>query len=242
MEFGGDFTQMLLIIPRGSCADVVNATINSCYVWGHVKVLKFTKNMCLLNIVDKSKLTELKEFSNWVAAIGDGRKGVDNDGFGTIEMSDDIILHYQGDPVEAIVNSTYATDLFGPGDVSYLTDRAILVPPNNVVEKVNEFMMSKNTEQPKVYLSSDSICIFEGQAEVLSEVHSTEFLNTIKCSGLPNHEIKLKIGMPVVLIRNVNHSPGLCNGTRLVLTRLGNHVLEANVLSGRTAGDKVLIS
>lgn len=239
MVFGGDFRQILPIIPRGSRAEVVNATINSSYLWRHVQVLKLMKNMRLLNIADQSKLVALKEFSEWVAIVGDGRLGGENDGICTINIPDDIILHFQDDPIEAIVNNTYPTDLFSSRDVSYLKDRAILAPTNDVVERVNEFMMSKNKEQMRTYLSSDSICKSEGQIDVLSEVHSTEFLNTIKCSGL--HELNLKVGTHVILIKNIDHSAGLCNGTRLVLTRLGNHVIEANVLSGRTAGQKFFI-
>jgi len=68
-----------------------------------------------------------------------------------------------------------------------------------------------------------------------------EFLNVIKCSGVPNQELKLKVGTPVMLLRNIDHSVGLCNGTRMVITKLENHVLEANVLSGSSAGHKILI-
>ncbi|KAM7524646.1 hypothetical protein LguiA_014548 [Lonicera macranthoides] len=44
-----------------------------------------------------------------------------------------------------------------------------------------------------------------------------------------------------MLLRNNDHSAGLYNGTRLVITRLENHVLEANVITGSNAGHKVLI-
>ncbi|CAH9081730.1 unnamed protein product, partial [Cuscuta epithymum] len=44
-----------------------------------------------------------------------------------------------------------------------------------------------------------------------------------------------------MLMRNLDHSQGLCNGTRMVITRLGKHILEAKVLTGLSAGEKVLI-
>ena len=47
MVFGGDFRQILPIIPRGSCFNIVNATINSSYLWDYCHVLTLTKNMCL---------------------------------------------------------------------------------------------------------------------------------------------------------------------------------------------------
>ncbi|XP_074265451.1 uncharacterized protein LOC141587884 [Silene latifolia] len=66
-------------------------------------------------------------------------------------------------------------------------------------------------------------------------------LNSIRCSGLPNHEITLKIGVLIMLMRNLDQSAGLCNGTRLVVTQLGNHIIEASIISGTNIGHKVFI-
>jgi ATP-dependent exoDNAse (exonuclease V) alpha subunit len=93
----------------------------------------------------------------------------------------------------------------------------------------------------KVYLSSDSISKSDGYVEQQNKEFSVEFLNTIKCSGLPNHEIKLKKGTPIMLLRNIDQSSGLCNGTRLIVTHLGQHVIEAKVLTGCNKGEKVII-
>lgn len=45
--FGGDFRQILPVIPIGNHSDIVNATINASYLWQYCHVLKLTKNMCL---------------------------------------------------------------------------------------------------------------------------------------------------------------------------------------------------
>ena len=44
-----------------------------------------------------------------------------------------------------------------------------------------------------------------------------------------------------MLLKNVDHSLGLCNGTRLVITMLGNHVLKGKVISGSNIRFKVFI-
>lgn len=126
--------------------------------------------------------------------------------------------------------------------MSYLQERAILAPTLDIVDSVNQYMMTMNQSDNRVYLSSDSTCSSDDILNVLNDVHTPEFLNGLKCSGLPNHEINLKVGTPIMLLRNVDHSAGLCNGTRLVITRLGNHVLEAKILTGSNTGQKVLIS
>ncbi|XP_057720182.1 uncharacterized protein LOC130934650 [Arachis stenosperma] len=64
----------------------------------------------------------------------------------------------------------------------------------------------------------------------------------IRCSGLPNHSLKLKIGVPIILLRNVDPAGGLCNGTRLVVRDLGTNVIGADIVSGSNVGDKVFIT
>lgn len=49
------------------------------------------------------------------------------------------------------------------------------------------------------------------------------------------------IGVPVMLLWNIDQKSGLCNGTRLQISRLGNHVIEAKILAGANVGQKVFI-
>lgn len=65
------------------------------------------------------------------------------------------------------------------------------------------------------------------------ELLSLEFLRTLRTSGLPGHHIKLKIGTPIMLMRNLDQYEGLCNGTRLIVTKMSNHVLEARIMGGK---------
>lgn len=44
-----------------------------------------------------------------------------------------------------------------------------------------------------------------------------------------------------MLLRNIEPKGGLCNGTRLQITQMGNNVLEARVITGDRVGDRVLI-
>lgn len=90
-------------------------------------------------------------------------------------------------------------------------------------------------------MNSDSPCYSDRNVDLLNDVHTPELFNGIRCFGISNHELILKVGTPVVLLRNIDHSLGLCNDTRLIITRLGNHVLKGQVLSKGISGEKIFI-
>ncbi|XP_045833343.1 uncharacterized protein LOC123924482, partial [Trifolium pratense] len=77
--------------------------------------------------------------------------------------------------------------------------------------------------------------------QTVDDVHTPEFLNTISTSGLPNHKLGLKVRVPVMLLRNLNKKLGLCNGTRLIITRLRKCALEEKIIPGSNIGDQVFI-
>ncbi|XP_062232866.1 uncharacterized protein LOC133930218 [Phragmites australis] len=58
---------------------------------------------------------------------------------------------------------------------------------------------------------------------------------------LPKHELKLKVGLPVMLLRNINQYARLCNGTRMTITQLGKNSIEAQIITGTHVGNKVTI-
>ena len=94
--------------------------------------------------------------------------------------------------------------------------------------------------EERIYNSCDSIDPSD-LTSVNNEALSTDFLNNIKVSGLPNHSIRLKIGCPVMLLRNINPTEGLMNGTRLQITQMMDFMVEARIITGRKVGNIVYI-
>ena len=100
--------------------------------------------------------------------------------------------------------------------------------------------MKKFPGQGKTYLSADSVA-----EEDLHTTYPTDFLNSITLSGMPSHSMTLKIGTPVILLRNLRGGPGgeLRNGTRMIMLKLGDklQVLELGIANGVKKGKCDLI-
>jgi len=101
-------------------------------------------------------------------------------------------------------------------------------------------MLSMIPGDVKTYMSCDTLSK-SNDGGALSDMEPLELLHSLKISGLPNQSLELKIGAPVILLRNLNQSIRLCNGTRLVVTKMGDLVVQARVISGLKVGDTVLI-
>ncbi|XP_048623621.1 uncharacterized protein LOC106398612 [Brassica napus] len=230
--FGGDFRQILPVIPGGGRAETVLAALNSSYLWEHCKVLKLTKNMRLLAGLTDDAAKELESFSNWILDIGDGKINLPNDGQVEIDIPSDLLIQNSGeDPIETMAKEVYGQAFQTSTDKDLYRHRAILTPTNDEVDKINDYMLSQLPGEEKVYLSSDSIIPSDVDIEE-NVVYPAEFLNSVKVAGLPRHCLKLKVGAPIMCLRNMDVADGLCNGTRLIVTQLLPHVIEGRIITG----------
>ncbi|XP_076908312.1 uncharacterized protein LOC143565126 [Bidens hawaiensis] len=225
--FGGDFRQILPVVTNGTRSECVNACINSSYIWSKCKVLKLTKNMRLTVGCRSSDVENIKEFADWLLDIGQGTLGGRNDGESVIDIPNDLLI----------------LKLNRFNGLTYFQDRALLAPLNEVVQEINEHMLALFPGDEVQYLSSDSLAESEDVSDAVDpQLYSPDLLNGLKMSGMPNHRLVLKVGVPIMLLRNINHKKGLCNGTRLQVVSLGRRVIEAKVVSGTNIGYRTLIS
>ncbi|XP_057422827.1 uncharacterized protein LOC130716812 [Lotus japonicus] len=238
---GGDFRQILPVIPKGSRAEVVMATINSSRLWRFCKVLTLTENMRLLGNLNNLEVEEVKYFAKWVLDVGDGNLGDYNDGESFIKVHEETLIQQSSNPVFDIVQTMFPNILQKIGCAEYYQDKAILAPTLDAVDMVNKYVLSLFPGEGTTYLSSDSVWGIDEELSIEADWLTTEFLNDIKCSGIPDHELVLKIGTPVMLMRNLDISTGLCNGTRLIVNHLRPNVVGGIVISGTHAGRQTFI-
>ncbi|GFX07195.1 ATP-dependent DNA helicase [Trichonephila clavipes] len=119
--------------------------------------------------------------------------------------------------------------------LSWLKERAILTPTNDSANNINNFLLNKLTTKHAKYESVDSVMAAE------DAVHYTvKFLNILNPPGILPHFLNLKIGAPIMLLRNFN-PPKLCSGPKLQVKNLHNNVIEATILTGKYEGEVVFI-
>ncbi|GFU29803.1 ATP-dependent DNA helicase [Trichonephila clavipes] len=98
---------------------------------------------------------------------------------------------------------------------------------NDSANSINSFLLNKLTTKHAKKESVDSVM------EAEDAVHyPVEFLITLNPPGIPLHVLNLKIGAPIIILRNLN-PPKLCNGTKLQVKNLYNNVIEATILPGK---------
>ncbi|KAL1327298.1 hypothetical protein AAHE18_13G291500 [Arachis hypogaea] len=223
---GGDFRQILHVIPRGLRQDIV---------------LKLTKNMRLSIGTTASDQDETEQFGEWLLKVGDGLICDNMNGESEICLPGDIVIPSLDQAFDELVHFSYPNILENMSSKDFFKARTILAPTLDIVEEVNNHLMAIIPGGEKLYLSSDSICMDDGNMESQLDIYSPELLNSINCSSLPPHKLILKVGVPVMLLRNIDKSSGLCNGTRLQVRKLENHVIEYEVLTGNNVGHIALI-
>ena len=221
---GGDFRQTAPIIKHGSIESIVNSSLKNSFIWEKMKLFKLTKNLRIQNDL------EAEEFSKYLLQIGDGKVPTINDYFG-IKIKDQFL--WPNENLNDFIESVFDSSQMYEGNHNYFENRVILSLMNEDVDDLNEIIISKfKSSQERTYLS---------YRELLPD--SMEFdeheLCTVRQNSIPQHKLKLKVGCIVILIRNLNCESGLCNGTRIRITKLTDRLICGVIVMGKFK-DKVV--
>jgi hypothetical protein len=247
---GGDFRQILPVVPRGTRGQIVDASLKrSAVLWHHVKMRQLHENMRVQRLLAQggaNAAADAKQqaWADYLKRIGEGTEQV------FPEVREEVVLIpedmcCQGDTIDSLVDEVY-------GDLGCFTDsqsrnehiiqRAILTPLNEDVDSINTAIMNRfdlttpngTPAQRRTYHSADSIVQGEHRG-----VYPTEFLNSLSMSGVPPHSLTVQEGYPVILLRNM--PGGLANGTRLIVVKLMQHIIDVEIATGSDKGRRVFI-
>jgi len=231
---GGDFRQILPVVVRGTRSQITNACIKSSNLWQYVNTMQLTINMRIQN-------AEQKQFVDYLLQIGEGKEPTyTNIGDDIIKLHNDMV--FSEETIELLISNIFDNidnNYFNNENyINYIKNRAILTLRNDDVDDINEKIINIFPGEAQEFLSADSV---EDEDFVHQNLYPIEFLNTLTPSGTPPHKLVLKIGAPIILLRNINPTEGLCNGTRLIIRRFQQHVIDAEILTGSHLGKRVFI-
>ncbi|XP_069171785.1 uncharacterized protein [Procambarus clarkii] len=117
----------------------------------------------------------------------------------------------------------------------WLSERAVLAAKNKDFCELNNIIQSNIKSEAVTYKSVDTVVEADEAVN-----YPTVFLNSLDLPGIPPHVLQLNIGVPIIMLRNINQ-PKLCNGTRLAVKIFISNVIEAAILTGPLKGEDVLI-
>jgi ATP-dependent DNA helicase PIF1 len=211
-----------------------------------MSILKLCANMRLQDpCLDATQQAKIEQFADWILSIGDGtirvkRKGDKYDA-SWITIPDDLLIHTDGNKTAALVAEVFPDFIVNYKNPEYLATHAIVCSNNQDVDAINDYIVNLIPDEDVQYLSCNTISKSSEYIPDFDVLYPTEFLNSTSVNGFPNHKLMLKKGVIVMLLRNLNQTMGLCNGTRLLVTKLGQRVLCCIILTGCKVGTKVFI-
>ncbi|XP_074283963.1 uncharacterized protein LOC141608516 [Silene latifolia] len=209
---GGDFRQVLPIINKGSRQDIVQASVSRSYIWKECKIYTLKTSMRVSEGQgERGKQLRHKQFNEWLLAMGGG----------TLEAK------AEGNEDEATWIEIPKEYIGGIGELKLETVVSEMYP--NFDRRYGD----------EGYLRERAILTPLNETDDYINNYMTGLLPGEE--GLPRHELKLKVGMPVILLRNISPARGLCNGTRLIISRLGKFIVEGKIITGSKVGQQVII-
>jgi len=191
-----DFYQVLPVIPRGSHADIVSASIKNSYLWESVEVFHLSKNMRTSDAVVIHPDLGNRTFADWLLCLGNNElETIDED---YIKCPDMMVLPLVD--TQAMVVAIYPQLHEGHATNEYLHERAILAPRNKEVSLINVMVLSYLPGAQINFLNADSVKYTE-----VANTYPSEFLNTLEVNGMPSHKLLLKIGALVFCCAILTH-------------------------------------
>jgi hypothetical protein len=169
--FGGDFRQILPVIPRGSREDIINASIRKSRIWRHIHVFHLTQNMRL------TRSPENVAFAQWLLDVGEGKGLSPNK---TISLPPNMIIPLN--TLDGLINLIYPNIATQAMPDNFFLDRTILATTNDAVDEINTSLLDLFPGQEATLLAFDSV-VETGNPGNGQDYMTVEYLNSMKFAG-----------------------------------------------------------
>ncbi|XP_028110161.1 uncharacterized protein LOC114308706 [Camellia sinensis] len=224
---GGDFRQILPIITKGVREQTVNTSLRHSVLWKDLHVLSLDLNMPLNHANLGNAI-----FAKFLTEVGTNPQEI---------IKIPLTIHRCQD-IKKLLSVVYPQlDVADTSTPSFLTERTILSARNDDVSAINIAALNIFPGNTYTYLAADKMAEDDEIDPSITNRYPNEFLNSLDPPGLPAFKVELKVGCPIMLLRNIAPKDGLCNGTRLMVSRCDTHIIEARILTGEKFGNLAFI-
>ena len=204
------------------------------FMWRQARVLSLTENMSF-----RGTDTESVEFKTFVDVVGDGSANILDNGMRSHQILIPDILLLPIPTMPSLCDFVFVEfpdildhSLESVGE--YIRGRGIMCSTNDQVHEVNAIMHHRTPCHEFTYLSTDAQVEDPTRRMGTVQVHH---LNRFTPQGTPTHVLKLKIGTPVMLLRNHSPRAGHCNGTKYVVVAFYDNLIKIKTITGPAAGE-----
>jgi hypothetical protein len=205
VSFGGDFRQCLPIERNTTARQILNLCLHkSATIWPNIRMFRLKANMRVFETdmyiiyKDAQGNVRRKRWSEYLLDVGDGELQID--GGSQIFIPDELQISTtnEGDSLTSLGDHVYPDIADHMGDGEYFAERAILTVRNDDVQSINDNILNKLPGEEYHCLSADSA----DEDEISGSYLPTKYLNTLMPSRMPPHDLRLKCGVPVMMLRN----------------------------------------
>ena len=182
MFLGGDFRQVLPVVPRAGREQTVRQCIINSHLWHHFHQFQLVTNM------RAARDDTYREFSEWLLRIGTGDEAHDANDY--VTLPDEIMTESLQEMINFVYPPTQPGDADLMQDPTYMSERCCLTPLNENSHEINDLILCQLQGPVHTYLSTDRV-VTDNPEEAAA--YPMEFLNAQTPSGLPKHKLELKV-------------------------------------------------
>ncbi|GJX54838.1 DNA helicase [Tanacetum coccineum] len=206
---GGEFRQTLSMKKGASKLEIVASSIAELELWHHFKVCTLTKNMQLMQTIKNQAEQNLSRvFANWLLDIGNGSIGEPNtsdpQNSSWVYIPERYSIPDDEHGISKLIDFIYDKNTLQNPNTQELQQKAIVCPRNDTADSTKSEILKMIEGESVIYKSSDEAIPLKNDGGVIELLYPTEYLNSLQFLGFPPHELQLKVGKPIMLLRNVN--------------------------------------
>ena len=171
-----------------------------------------------------------QDFEKWLGELG---KGSFNDEHNNVILPQ--ALRCSTNNIGDLIDFAYPSIHVVQSD-EYFRQHCILAPRESEVHEINKIALDRF---PGALHGAWSVNkAIDARTQSPNDDFPVELLDSISPSNFPLAQLSLKVGCPVIFLRNIGRIPAGCRG---IVTKISTRVLEVRILSGQVSGQVVFV-